>query len=125
MSETNGTARWQVWVTAASVAVILVGALMTLYVQVNTAYTTAVELQGRVDRLALALAASESQVTQLCSALVEVETQFRASDQVRNLMHVNDLRTEAMLWRKSFGADYPMGDAYLPTIARDGPRPCG
>ena len=104
---------------------MILGAMFVLYSQVSTAYAKANDLEGRVDRLSAELTDERNKVTQICSSLVEVETQFRASDQVRNLMHVNDLRTQAMLWRKSFGADYPVGDAYLPTIAQERASPCG
>ena len=36
MAESNGTARWQLWASSAGVAIVLIGAMMTLYVQVNT-----------------------------------------------------------------------------------------
>jgi hypothetical protein len=34
--------------------------------------------------------------------LVEVETQFCASDVMRNLTHAQDMRTTAVLWRQAF-----------------------
>ncbi len=49
--------------------------------------------------------------------LREIETQFRATDQIRNIMHANDMRVQAMLWKKSFGSEYPIDNAYYPTIS--------
>ena len=37
----------------------------------------------------------------------EIETQFCASDIVRNLMHANELRNTDLLWKKVFGTSYP------------------
>lgn len=120
----NGTAKWQLWATVAGLAVVVLGAMMTLYVQVNTAYTTAQELQARVDRISASMAASQGQITQLCASMVEIETQFRASDQVRNLMHIGDLRVQSLLWQKAFGREYPVVAPYLPSIAQEQPAPC-
>lgn len=120
----NGTARWQLWVSLVGVGVILLGSMMTLYVQVNTAYTTANELQARVDRLSAQVTDDRSRLAIVCADLVEVETQFRASDQVRNLMQANNLRIESILWQKEFGSPYPAENPYLPTIAQDQPTPC-
>lgn len=120
----NGTARWQLWVSLAGVGVILLGSMMTLYVQVNTAYTTANDLKERVDRLSVQLTDARSQLTTVCADLKEVETQFRATDQIRNLMHANDLRVQSLLWQKVYAAPYPAENPYLPTIAQDQPTPC-
>lgn len=46
----------------------------------------------------------------------EIETQFCAQDIVRNLMHANDLRNLSLLWKKTFGTDYPISNSYYPTI---------
>ena len=53
-------------------------------------------------------------------ALKEIETQFCASDDVRNLMHANDLRLTAVLWHEVFHSDFPIGDAYYPKICQAG-----
>jgi len=124
MAEPNGTARWQLWVSLVGTGVVLAGALVTLYVQVNTAYTTANDLKDRVDRLTVQFTEARSQLSIVCADLKEVETQFRATDQVRNLMHANDLRIQSLLWQKVYGAPYPAENPYLPTIAQDQPTPC-
>ena len=70
------------------------------------------ELGHQIDVLQLA-------DTELSTKLVEVETQFRASDQLRNLMHANEMRIESVLWRKAFPeAPLPTDNAYYPTIAK-------
>lgn len=124
MAETNGTARLGVWVSALGTGALILGALFVLYSQVSTTYATTNDLKERVERLSAEVVTNRTQITQLCSELTEVETQFRASDQVRNLMHTNDLRVEAMLWHKTYGQEYPVSDPYLPTIAQDQPNAC-
>jgi len=53
--------------------------------------------------------------------LIEVETQFCASDVIRNLMHANDMRLAAMLWHKAFpDTTLPTDNAYYPKICRGG-----
>lgn len=49
-------------------------------------------------------------------SLVEIETQFCSSDTVRNVIRANDLRTFAVLWRKTMGEELPIGNAFYPTV---------
>lgn len=58
----------------------------------------------------------QDRVTHSEAALAEIETQFCATDIVRNLMHANDLRNLSVIWEKQFGMPYPIGNAYYPTI---------
>lgn len=105
-------------------AVLVTGSLVTLYVQVNTAYSTANDTKERLDRLTSVVELQRTQITQLCSSLVEVETQFKSADQTRNIMHANELRIDSMLWQKTFRSTFPTDNAYYPTIAQEGPSPC-
>lgn len=105
-------------------AVPVIGALASLYLMTNTAYTKAVSLEQRVVTLEAASHAHELEIREVCSDLIEVETQFRSADQTRNIMHANDMRMQAMLWRKAFNVEYPTDNAYYPTIAQDRPEPC-
>lgn len=103
----------------------VVGALASLYLMTNNAYTKAVALEAKVSILESENRTQEIHIHTICSALIEVETQFRSADQTRNIMHANDLRVRAMLWKKTFGVEYPTNNAYYPTIAQDKPQPCG
>lgn len=103
----------------------VIGALASLYLMTNNAYTKAVALESKVSMLESENRTQEIQIRTICSALIEVETQFRSADQTRNIMHANDMRVEAMLWKKTFGVEYPTANAYYPTIAQDKPQPCG
>jgi hypothetical protein len=50
-------------------------------------------------------------------AMNEVETQFCADDQMRNIMHANDMRLQSLLWQKTYpGTTLPTDNAYYPTI---------
>jgi TolA-binding protein len=46
----------------------------------------------------------------------EIETQLRASEQMRNMMHSMDYRLSAELWQKVFGQTLPQAN-YFPSVA--------
>lgn len=58
------------------------------------------------------------QLGQQQSALVEIETQFCGQDNLRSQIHANDLRMQAMLWRKVFGEDMPIANAFYARVGR-------
>lgn len=125
MAEGNGNVRWQTWAALAAVALPIMASLVAFLVQVgqlsyNVSQLDASnrDLQRRVEKLDEAAAGQRIDAAKAQERLTEIETQFRASDQVRNLMHANDLRMQSMLWKKAFGQDYPIANAYYPTIAR-------
>lgn len=103
----------------------VIGALASLYLMTNNAYTKAVALESRIAVNEASIQRQELELRTVCSSLIEIETQFRSADQTRNIMHANDLRVNAMLWKKTFGVEYPTDNAYYPTIAQDKPQPCG
>lgn len=84
--------------------------------QVDQDRTQLASLAGRVNGLQGDIRALQIQNAQMERDQREVETQFCASDIVRNLMHANDMRTTAMLWQKTFGSPYPTNNPYYPTI---------
>jgi hypothetical protein len=55
------------------------------------------------------------------SSLTEIETQFRAADQVRNIQFANQLRYDALLWERIFGTRFPSDIQYYPSISQKGP----
>lgn len=58
-----------------------------------------------------------SQFAVMNAKLVEIETQFCASDIVRNLLHANDMRIQSLLWAKSYPGDkMPTDNAFYPRI---------
>lgn len=81
--------------------------------------SNAVETKALREQYALVIDRIQSirtEQTKLSAALTEIETQFCASDHVRNLMHANNMRMEAMLWHKAFGESMPTDNAYYPMI---------
>jgi hypothetical protein len=53
------------------------------------------------------------------SALIEIETQFCATDTVRNLMHANDMRLFSILWHKAFiNSLLPTDNTFYPIVCR-------
>lgn len=115
----GGTARWQLWVSFSGISVVLIGALMSLYFQVTTAYTTANALQARLDRLAAQVAEDRLEIGQLKSAQIESYTQLRASIDDQNKGLAWQLRIDAVLWEQSFhgNSHLPIDNAYYPNIA--------
>jgi len=64
------------------------------------------------------IAESNFKIERLQAALAEVETQFRASDQVRNIQFANQLRLDALMWEKIFGDRFPSDIQYYPQISQ-------
>ncbi|MDR3537638.1 MAG: hypothetical protein P4L71_14160 [Acetobacteraceae bacterium] len=126
------TAGWQLTLSGISMILVIGGALVTFYVQtVSTAASVAQlladvqamksQLSGQTDRLAEIGTAN----ARIETSLTEVETQFCSSDIIRNLMHANDMRTEAMLWHKVFESDLPTNNAYYPVVCNRATSPNG
>jgi len=63
------------------------------------------------------LSESQAEHAKTTEKLREVETQFRAADQIRNIQYASLLRDISMLWKQSFGSDFP-SQAYYPSIAQ-------
>lgn len=129
MAESNGGTKWQVYVAIASLAVVLIGGLIALNVQVaNTAYSAATNqgaisvMQGRLDRIEERSSELHTMHAQMEIKLTEIETQFCASDIIRNLMHANELRVMAVLWAKAFPQQrIPTDNSYYPMVCNRQP----
>jgi transcriptional regulator of met regulon len=62
-------------------------------------------------------------IATLNAKLVEIETQFAAADQIRNLTHAQDMRVQAMLWAKTHpGEQLPTDNSYYPSISTRPPE---
>jgi hypothetical protein len=69
------------------------------------------------DNFSAHVAEGKANSAQFKAQLVEIETQFCASDSVRNLMHATDLRITSMLWGKvNPGQVLPTDNAFYPVI---------
>lgn len=119
---TNGNGNYNRIGVYASVAVVLlaiVGAILSVGgiandVKGNRSYAEG--LEKRVGVLETRLAENDRQTYILERDQREIETQFCASDIVRNLMHANDLRQVALLWKKVYGEEYPTDNSFYPQV---------
>ena len=121
----NGAKWWQTWAPVAGAGVIVGGSIITFFVQIGTLTFQVGQINTRQDSFERRLSrveemANGSQVdrAQLRSDLREVETQFCEGDNVRNLMHANDLRIQSMLWNKVFASEYPTANAFYPFVCQ-------
>lgn len=59
-------------------------------------------------------------ITSMQAALVEIETQFCGQDNLRSQIHAQDLRMQAMLWKKVFGEEFPIANTFYARVGRCG-----
>lgn len=121
----NGTKWWGTYAPIAAAVVIIAGSIITFFVQIGTLSYQMAQVSDRqtaIERRVgnLETMANNSQVDRagLRSDLREIETQFCEADNVRNLMHANDLRAQAMLWEKTFGNIYPIDNTFYPFVCQ-------
>jgi hypothetical protein len=87
--------------------------------------TDRAQLNGRMhdveQTISVTVAERRQQFAVMEARLVEVETQFCASDIVRNLMHATDMRLISLLWRKAFPDTLlPTDNSYYPMVCNRG-----
>lgn len=119
----NGNSRRQFWITTAIAAFFVVTAIVSYVVQITSIGSTGTQntdsiksLQDSTHNLKVDQDKMSARLIAQEAALKEIETQFCASDIVRNLMHANELREMSMLHEKVFGIRIPTDNAYYPTI---------
>jgi hypothetical protein len=115
-SNGNGNSRGMLIAQVIGIMILLGTPFTTLMVMISNTAADVVSLRQRI--VALERQQSDVHIAALRRDLVEVETQFCAEDAMRNLMHANDLRNMSVLWQKTMGTDYPVGNAYYPAIGR-------
>lgn len=122
----NGTARIGAWASVIGTGLIVLGSLFWLNTQIVDQAHAVADLKARYEALDRRHAASDQAAQELTQRVVkleehqtEIETQLRATDQIRNLMHTSDLRIQSMLWEQAFKgkSHYPTDNAYYPSIA--------
>lgn len=120
----NGHSRWNLMISLLSAAAVAIGAIVAAYVQ-TASLTAQVGIDNtRIQALEITMAKASDRLSglradlsQTHADLREVETQFCASDIIRNLMHAFDQRIAALLWRRAYpGAALPTDNAYYPHI---------
>jgi hypothetical protein len=100
---------------------LLDGASMTSTQSDASSQTDRGQLNDRVRVMESAFASGSAerraQNAVITAKLVEIETQFCASDIVRNLMHADDARIVSLLWAETFkGQHIPTDNAYFPRV---------
>lgn len=79
------------------------------------------EIRDAFDRMQAQLnivdARDQASTAKLDAATVEIESQFRASDQYHNVQQANALRYTALLWEKTYDQKFPE-ISYFPSIAQ-------
>jgi predicted Holliday junction resolvase-like endonuclease len=89
----NGKATASLIIQALGVLLFVIAPLIIMYAKINTIETTLMERLG------------------------EVETQFRAADEFRNVNLASQMRFNSLLWQKAYGEQFP-GEIYFPTITK-------
>lgn len=79
------------------------------------------DIYRRLDQAEARLALMTVTVATMKRDLNEIETQFCAADNIRNLAQANDLRNTALLWEKVFAAPYPAAVAFYARICNRQP----
>jgi hypothetical protein len=119
MSEANGVNRAGLYFGMAGTALLFIGALGSVFYIgfVAKANTDVIAAQERlIAALSGRIGVVEDRTTKIEVAANEIETQFCAADTTRNLIHASDLRNYAILYKQVFGAEFPIGNAFYPTI---------
>jgi hypothetical protein len=119
----NGSARFTTMLSIGVAAVGLASAgitgayqLISMTTEVRVLTQEKDSLAGMVNRQRADIATLALEVNRQKSALIEIETQFCATDNMRNIIHANDLRIQAMVWRKVFGDELPTANAFYPRV---------
>src|SRR6201985_3295357 len=116
---TNGAAKVGTWLSIATSAALLLGAVGSSFYIGFKVQATSDNLENQVKRwqtIDEKVTIIQDRLTKIEVSQNEIETQFCAQDIVRNLMHANDMRAMSVLWEKTFSTKIPTDNAYYPTI---------
>lgn len=111
--------RWGLYVSAVSALAIIVAAFIwvgTIANEVAQTEKEQEEMYRRLGKIEGNQSGSGLAIATLGRDEREIETQFCASDIVRNLMHANDQRDIALMWEKLYGQKYPTDNTFYPQI---------
>lgn len=76
------------------------------------------ELHGEAGRNAQEIARINVAMAGMIKDFAEIETQFRASDQVRNIQFASQQRLDAIMWEGIFKTRYPSDAVFYPHISK-------
>lgn len=118
--DTNGRSKvnWNTFFAGAGLCLSIGGAIVYAVISPIRA-----ELDGQRNLVAAQREISDLKVANAVAVmdikLIEIETQFRASDQSRNVQFANQQRLDALLWEKTFaGSRFPTDAIYYPSISK-------
>ena len=114
-SNGNGKANW---LLAAGLLFALVGGAWRIIVLQNelTKAQTEIEISDKLTAVRIDAAAHRAETD---ARLVEIETQFRAEDQIRNVQWADARRTMAIIYEDTHpGKRYPSDISFFPEIAQ-------
>lgn len=105
-------------VTSLSETVIQLRAQYSALAQQGAAVSSTQQVRaGLIQENAERISILRTDVTRLAADLREIETQFCASDIIRNLMHAHEMRIETMLWSAvNPKMPLPTDNAYYPMV---------
>ena len=111
------------WMMALVILWPLLGSGASWLISSNSTSTTATQaLEGtkgntaRIDNLAAHVERLESQQVEVTQKLREIETQFCAEDDLRNVEESEQLRFRQMIMKKVFEAEYVVANSVFPVV---------
>lgn len=120
MTEANGKGSWFLIASVVSVlAVMVAGGWQIISLKIENA--VAMATADRNAQLAALKAEVEGHQALMAAKLVEIETQFRSEDQLRNVQWADQMRVRSLMWKKVYGEDYPVSIQFFPSIAQPQP----
>jgi hypothetical protein len=120
----NGAARVGLWLSIIAAAVVLITTLggMFYVAFITKSNADALVIQDKMIRDSQEkIALLQDRLTRIEVAQNEVETQFCSADDMCNVIHASDLRITAVLWKKVFGEEFQISNAYYPKVCQRHP----
>jgi hypothetical protein len=115
VSPKNGASRFGLWLSIVISAFGLIALLGSVfYVGFSTkANSDSIDRQLAInDKTQAQFELLRGRIQAQESALVEIETQFCAQDNILSERHARDLRDFAVVYEKVFGSPFPIGNAF-------------
>lgn len=115
-TETNGKSAWMMLFSSLSaIAVLIAGAWVIIDLKIENSVFRAT--RASTEELATVKVEATAARALIEARLVEVETQFRAADEFRNINLAGQMRYNSLLWQQCFGTSFPT-EVYFPAISQ-------
>lgn len=99
--------------------------LETVIPPASTIAAQQVNVEKQMNTIVERLSTLRTSVNKQEAALVEIETQFCGQDNLRNQTHAFDQRLVAMMWKKLYGEEMPISNAFYAHVGRCGTNSAG